>query len=300
MAARTPPHEQSTRGETAAQDPGESSTSFQAAPNRVASQRPGGTDHGSTRTQTARRSRGRSPGGAAEVGAPGEAALSRSEAVPQAQRRPGVRGDEQGAGPPDQQRGAEGGEGPDDASGLEATATAAAAPLQLDLRAQRLEAAPGPEAFRADCLAFDLGDGAFAYVGRWLTDYCWRESSKHEARQSRSNRRKTLLFYDGDTLVGFGAWRILSEEVEERKVGEVRYLAVIPVYRARGIATVIWSTVRSAIVTSDEGAGEATLIRIDVDKANTDARAVYEHWGFEFAYSYTSDGREYDVLYFRG
>lgn len=299
MTARKTPERDAKRG-AIAQDHAKSSTQAEEAPNRVASLRPGGTDHASTRTQTGGGG-GRGTGNGAEGGTPTEAQarISRGAAVPDGEQ-PRFRRDDPIAGAPDQRPGAEGGQGDAGQASAETIAAAKAASVRLsDLRAQRLESPPGPEAFRADCLAFNLGDGPFAYVGAWLTDYCWREGSKHEQRQSRSNRRKTLLFYAGDTLVAFGAWRIRQEEVEARKVGEVRYLAVIPSHRRRGIASVVWATVRAAIITSEESAGEETLVRIDVDKENHEARAVYEHWGFELAHSYTSDGHTYDVLYLR-
>lgn len=104
-----------------------------------------------------------------------------------------------------------------------------------------------------------------------------------------------------DELVGFAAWRMRDEQFSgsTQTVGEVRFLAVIPSYRGRGVATQMWSTVRSAIAASDQGSSE-TIIRIEVDVSNTKAREVYEHgWGFEFAYSHVSGGKPYDVLLYR-
>jgi ribosomal protein S18 acetylase RimI-like enzyme len=84
-----------------------------------------------------------------------------------------------------------------------------------------------------------------------------------------------------------------------RVVGEVRFLAVIPDYRERGVASQIWSTVKTTIATSDPGS-EGTIIRIEVDQANVKAREVYEHgWGFEYAYSNVSGGKPHDVLLYR-
>ncbi len=122
-------------------------------------------------------------------------------------------------------------------------------------------------------------------------------------RQSRSNRRKTLLFFAEPTgqLAGFAAWRMREEQISGTKqwVGEVRFLAVVPTYRGRGVASQIWSTVKQAITTSEDGS-ESTVVRIEVDQANTKAREVYEQgWGFEYAYSHISGGKPYDVLLYR-
>ncbi|MGO9762181.1 MAG: GNAT family N-acetyltransferase [Solirubrobacteraceae bacterium] len=136
-----------------------------------------------------------------------------------------------------------------------------------------------------------------------MTDYCWREGSSKETRQSRSNRRKTILFFTepAEELVGFAAWRMREEQISGtmQVVGEVRFLAVIPDYRGRGVASQMWSTVKTAIVTSDHGSA-GTIIRIEVDHANAKAREVYERgWGFEYSYSHVSGGKPYDVLLYR-
>ena len=302
MAQGKPPDKSDQPDE---QDGAAASTHVQAEPNRVASNA-GNDEHGNS-TETPGDGHGEGEGSAEN--AAGTNQRRRFGRDPAAARLR-LRLDAQGTGAStsrEPERRASDREG-DESAGAEEAATPAAVAVQVApgvrLHAQCLEdPEAGPEASRHHCYSFSLGDEPFAYVANWLTDYCWREGSSKEIRQSRSNRRKTLLFFNEPTkeLVGFAAWRMREEQISGTMqiVGEVRFLAVIPDYRGRGVASQMWSTVKSAIMTSDQGSGDR-VIRIEVDHANTKAREVYEHgWGFEYAYSHVSGGRPYDVLLYR-
>lgn len=306
VAYRKPPGKSDP---TSAQGSLEASTSVRAEPNRVASKP--GLDANGHSTQTERHEGGdRQEQGAAAANAPASADEPRVVGRDSTEVRLRLRLDASGSGAAaDRQPGSSAGDRqgenrPSVAEAPASTAPAVQVASAVRLRPQRLEDPElGSEPFRDACETFSLGRESFAYVANWLTDYCWREASTAEARQSRSNRRKTLLFFaePEDELAGFAAWRMREEQISgtDEWVGEVRFLAVIPRYRGRGVASQIWSTVRQAITTSEHGS-ETTVVRIEVDQANVKAREVYEQrWGFEYAYSHISGGKPYDVLLYR-
>jgi ribosomal protein S18 acetylase RimI-like enzyme len=290
------------RPTTLAHGAADGSSAVQKLPNRVAS--PTGADHGQgTATESSSGQHGvASPvREAASEGRP-EAQGDRQEHG-QGDRRDPLQGDAAGAGPAVERPGDGQSAQPVAEASAPAAASAAPAVAEVPLRARCLEDPDaGPEQYKEACLSFDLGDERFSYVAKWLTDYTWRTGSKQTDRQSRSNRRKTLLFFDDgtDELVGFAAWRTFERSIgeEDQWVGEVRFLAVIPAARRKGVATQMWTTTREAVVESEHGSIRM-LILIEVDADNSRARAAYEAWGFEYVDSYESDGKPYEVLLFQ-
>jgi ribosomal protein S18 acetylase RimI-like enzyme len=80
-------------------------------------------------------------------------------------------------------------------------------------------------------------------------------------------------------------------------MGLIRYLGVAPAYRGRGLATEMFAAAEREAVAHEKGS-EDMPFRINVDKDNLTARAIYEHWGFEYWRMFTSKtGREYAHLW---
>jgi GNAT superfamily N-acetyltransferase len=139
-------------------------------------------------------------------------------------------------------------------------------------------------------------------VADWLKVFAWKEEDKKARRQSRSNRRKTVLAFDedeADRLVGFAAWRMKGEEEidgEQRSVGEVRFMGVVPDRQGERIGSQLLANVLQVLY--HEGGGDL-MIRIDVDEGNDGARKAYESWGFEYYRDFVSGGKPYKMMLLR-
>ena len=86
-------------------------------------------------------------------------------------------------------------------------------------------------------------------------------------------------------------------------MGQIHLMGITPAYQHKqsiqgcSLASEILATAEQDAIEHEKG-HDAMPFRIDVDKDNTRALAIYEHWGFQHLRFFTSKtGREYRQLW---
>jgi hypothetical protein len=86
-------------------------------------------------------------------------------------------------------------------------------------------------------------------------------------------------------------------------MGLIHLMGIAPAYQRQqsiqgcSLASEMFATAEAEAIEHEKGNAEMPF-RIDVDKANTRAREIYEHWGFEhWRYKMSKSGREYSQMW---